>query len=91
MAFRCPICHTISENPNDEREAYCVRCHTFTNDAVRHAEPEPEPDWPGIGWQDHCGDPDCEICPTDGVIPPARLALWQKWQRWQVRRGLEDA
>jgi hypothetical protein len=36
MAFRCPICHTISENPNDEREAYCVRCHTFTSDAVRH-------------------------------------------------------
>jgi hypothetical protein len=49
------------------------------------------PDWPGIGWQDHCGDPDCPICPADGVIPPKRLALWREWQRWQVRRGLEDA
>jgi hypothetical protein len=26
MAFRCPICHAISSNPNDERERYCVQC-----------------------------------------------------------------
>jgi hypothetical protein len=34
MVFRCPICRTIWHNPNDEREAYCGRCHTFPSDAV---------------------------------------------------------
>lgn len=29
MTYTCPRCHASSENPNDERERYCGRCHRF--------------------------------------------------------------
>jgi hypothetical protein len=44
-----------------------------------------EPDWPGPGWQVHCGDPDCQICDPEIDIPPERLALWFRWRQWERR------
>lgn len=29
MSFVCPLCDTISHNPNDETQRYCARCHVF--------------------------------------------------------------
>lgn len=31
-SLTCPICGTISYNPNDVHEQYCVRCHVFLHD-----------------------------------------------------------
>lgn len=28
-AIHCNTCKTISHNPNDVRERYCAKCHTF--------------------------------------------------------------
>lgn len=30
MAYTCPVCGATSNNPNDEREDYCGRCHDWT-------------------------------------------------------------
>jgi hypothetical protein len=30
--FVCPLCSTISVNPNDVQERYCGRCHRFVDD-----------------------------------------------------------
>lgn len=41
------------------------------------------PEWPGDTWEDHCGDPDCDIC--HGDIPPERLSLFLCWRAMQGR------
>lgn len=30
MSFKCPVCHRVSYNPNDESAGYCGNCHAFT-------------------------------------------------------------
>ena len=40
--FVCPLCSTISVNPNDVRERYCGRCHRFVDDP---APPPMGPYW----------------------------------------------
>jgi hypothetical protein len=34
MAYRCPRCLSISHHPDDERERYCVACHSYGNELL---------------------------------------------------------
>lgn len=40
ISFTCPVCGSVSYNPNDVRERYCGRCHGYTE-----ADPPP-----GLRW-----------------------------------------
>lgn len=31
----CPVCRTVSHNPNDVKYGYCARCHAFHEDLLR--------------------------------------------------------
>lgn len=75
MSFTCPACAMTSHNPNDEREGYCGRCHSWTRqlaalEAVFAFAPRLDP-WlveMGValvavpaGWPClHCGEPIAE-------------------------------
>lgn len=65
--FVCPDCWTVSPNPNDATNSYCVSCHAFKFED--YMDPRcMEPTCPDFG-DSSFGE---GTCPAEHAIPPAR-------------------